>query len=1426
MTAEEIGLEVSAEKKQNQSKPRPGKAEKIVMEDSAGNDSADHEQQGEKSKLGPVEVDHIVIGDSAENDHPQKKSKPEPLMVEKIMIEDSAEKEQPGEKSIPRLLKLGKIAMKDSAKNGQPGEKSKLGPVEAENIVMEDSAENEQPGEKSIPGLLKVENIVIEDSAENKQPGEKSYLGPVEAKNIVMEDSSETEQPEEKSTPGLLKEEKIVMEDSAENKQPGEKSKLGPVEAENFVMEDSAENEQPGEESKPAEGKTGKILNKHRTLKNQLAKFDCWTRDKLRFAKNRGMLTNPFSIDEAFEYLELQYEHTKPEDMKIDIKTNSEETSKNYKSSMKNKQLGTRRNSVSPWILAFCFLMTHSVKVVAQQLKGSNDFPVDHNQYLLWVLLGMTILLLFAILAFMMCHSCSKKRSIVDVEEQPFIVKCADKEVDVPSIVNLRHRLFGRKNISPRQKGGGSGDDDIQTYEVDRNLKIGSGRMSNVFIASYNGKQVAAKIFQGFDNRTKNVLEKEYRILKKLKHENIIEVIHFDKKQDTLLLELCYVTDGKGEKIFDLKEWSQKCEDKSALAYASILKQATAALNYLHHEKVLHSDVKPQNILCTGDFHFPLLKMTGDFMIDHKADNNVNVSDFGSAMREAIQELAVSKVSGIGGVFGTDLYRAPETFKRNNAGKTKSNDVYSLAFTLADILNETPVGENLYGKELIHVDTYTIMQVKQENIVPEFRIPQVCDNRNIEEVSTALKTCLDGDPNKRIDSDTLCKIMHMYHSKIDPNVMKSPLPKKIKSQNVRLGTEKSNVGSQAMNTVDNKTFLNFETEMCSCESIDLHLSQATPGIMIVFKDEAHVDYAIPEVNHLRLLLQDETQFDKMKRFEGTNACAFYSCLIMDQILLLEDWTMEEAIARTRQIIMLSQLDFNHKRNTDNVHSVEEAIGILGKKLILNLRDYEDLQHGKGFKPRDENDLLQILSNFFINVKDVMKDVKHGFFYTVGELIFSFVINYMEGTATLIDTHQLPHIENAVICRIDLKNKAVDHKEKPLAEAMSMLLKKRIFASKGHTTYDVFHQVDLVTQDLAPVNNETQEELQDVEAAPDFNIGEIMEVEVDPVEDAFPHDSFMESDPVHTSTPIQVVLRDYQQEVLKKVLESKDILMVWPTGAGKSHTIISIIEETHGASIILTPTLSLMMEYMEQLETRSISYLAGSSLQAHSHQASIVEICKNTPRCILATHEEMDKWGDEGLTIINEANQIQHIIYDEIHCDVLWGGSLRPSMNKVHNLPESLASAKRIALTATPMGGTIEETVQSAKLRQPFVSKRSLFRANIKLEVFTTQDIDVKTKLLLEKVLSPQKSIIFTAFTDEAQELVRQFRAVTELPVFLFIGTISNQLKTTAFDDFKRATSGIMIATHSLGMILYLCQMSFVNQAYIHSPLIKLHQRLE
>ena len=69
-------------------------------------------------------------------------------------------------------------------------------------------------------------------------------------------------------------------------------------------------------------------------------------------------------------------------------------------------------------------------------------------------------------------------------------------------------------------------------------------------------------------------------------------------------------------------------------------------------------------------------------------------------------------------------------------------------------------------------------------------------------------------------------------------------------------------------------------------------------------------------------------------------------------------------------------------------------------------------------------------------------------------------------------------------------------------------------------------------------------------------------------------------PPFASTPSKNVLQDFQEAAFNAVKSGRDTILVWPTGAGKSYLIMKNIEESYSTTVVLTPTLSLMTEYME------------------------------------------------------------------------------------------------------------------------------------------------------------------------------------------------------------------------------------------------------
>jgi serine/threonine protein kinase len=110
-----------------------------------------------------------------------------------------------------------------------------------------------------------------------------------------------------------------------------------------------------------------------------------------------------------------------------------------------------------------------------------------------------------------------------------------------------------------------------------------------------------------------------------------------------------------------------------------IVRQIAAALDAAHANDLIHRDVKPANVLLTGD----------DFAC---------LVDFGLA-----NAASDAKLTSTGTTIGTFAYMAPE--RLNNAGVTSSSDVYALACVLYECLTGSPpyASDDLTGLIAAHL---------------------------------------------------------------------------------------------------------------------------------------------------------------------------------------------------------------------------------------------------------------------------------------------------------------------------------------------------------------------------------------------------------------------------------------------------------------------------------------------------------------------------------------------------------------------------------------------------------------------------------------------------------------------------------------------------------------------------------------------------
>ena len=190
--------------------------------------------------------------------------------------------------------------------------------------------------------------------------------------------------------------------------------------------------------------------------------------------------------------------------------------------------------------------------------------------------------------------------------------------------------------------------------------RVGSGGMSTVYRAFDETLErwVAIKLLQrdiaGDDDQIER-FRREARSVARLNHPHVVTVIDAGEDDGTPYIVFEYIA---GETLKDrIRRMGSQLPITDALAYAI---EIARALEAAHAERLVHRDVKPQNVL-----------------LDH--EGRAKVTDFGIA-----RSLEADGLTLAGRVVGTTDYVAPEQALGQEV--TQQSDIYSLGIVLYEML--------------------------------------------------------------------------------------------------------------------------------------------------------------------------------------------------------------------------------------------------------------------------------------------------------------------------------------------------------------------------------------------------------------------------------------------------------------------------------------------------------------------------------------------------------------------------------------------------------------------------------------------------------------------------------------------------------------------------------------------------------------------
>lgn len=260
-----------------------------------------------------------------------------------------------------------------------------------------------------------------------------------------------------------------------------------------------------------------------------------------------------------------------------------------------------------------------------------------------------------------------------------------------------------------------------ERYEIIR--QIGGGGMAIVYLAKdlFLDRDVAVKVLRDEFVESDEFIRrfhKEAKAVASLNHQNIVSVYDFDASSTPIYLVMEYV-EGKTlkEKIIDEGHLSEQMTIQIAIQIAN-------GLSLAHSNKIIHKDIKSQNIL-----------------ID--VNNLVKITDFGIA-----QILSNSTITHNKGILGSAHYFSPEQARGELV--TYKSDIYSLGVVMYEMLTgELPfTGDNPVTVALKHI---------QEKPLP----PSAINPSVTPEMEAIVLKCLSKHPDARFDSmESLLKALN------------------------------------------------------------------------------------------------------------------------------------------------------------------------------------------------------------------------------------------------------------------------------------------------------------------------------------------------------------------------------------------------------------------------------------------------------------------------------------------------------------------------------------------------------------------------------------------------------------------------------------------------------------------------------------------
>ncbi|HYH72368.1 MAG TPA: RecQ family ATP-dependent DNA helicase [Nocardioides sp.] len=274
----------------------------------------------------------------------------------------------------------------------------------------------------------------------------------------------------------------------------------------------------------------------------------------------------------------------------------------------------------------------------------------------------------------------------------------------------------------------------------------------------------------------------------------------------------------------------------------------------------------------------------------------------------------------------------------------------------------------------------------------------------------------------------------------------------------------------------------------------------------------------------------------------------------------------------------------------------------------------------------------------------------------------------------------------------------------------------------------------------------------------------------------------------------------QEEAVQALLGGRDVLLVAPTGAGKSlaYQLAGLLLD--GCTVVVSPLLALQQDQVASLDEAGLSAARISSAESDEERSRVLAAARDGDlRFLLLSPEQL-----ANPEVLAEIAAIEPtlVAVDEAHCVSSWGHDFRPDYLRLGELIEQVGAPRVIAMTATAALPTQQDIVDRLALRDALVVLTGFERDNIALTVERFSDADEQRERVLaivDELSADRGSGVVYCRTRKGAEAVVEALLGRGHDAAAYHAGLSQRRRDEVHETFMSGRLRLVAATSAFGM---------------------------